>query len=116
MTAPGKLGGSMIPSGSDLLTDGLLVALEAMLSAATALVMAATVPGLPRDLQKKALRQGLGGALVSRIAATMLAVKLIAILWVKLVDGLYLLYLAFAHFSGRADGGAHPGVKKATPM
>ena len=52
---------------SAFLTVGLLVALEAMLSADNALVMAVIVLGLPRSLQKKALRQGLIGAFTFRI-------------------------------------------------
>src|SRR5882672_11395669 len=106
----------MIPSGSDALTVGLLVALEAMLSADNALVMAVIVLGLPRDLQKKALRQGLVGAFAFRIVATLLAVSLIRVVWVKLVGGLYLLYLAYAHFSGRQDANAPRGPKKATSL
>lgn len=101
--------------GSDILTVGLLVALEAMLSADNALVMAVIVLGLPRALQRKALRQGLAGAFVSRIAATMLAVKLIQILWIKLLGGVYLLYLAYAHFASRGDA-QRRGAKKATAM
>src|SRR6185503_11068068 len=48
-------------AGSDLLTVALLVALEAMLSADNALVMAVMVLGLPRRQHKKALRYGLVG-------------------------------------------------------
>jgi YkoY family integral membrane protein len=106
----------MLPSGSNLLTVGLLVALEAMLSADNALVMAVVVLGLPRHLQKKALRQGLAGAFTSRIVATLLAVKLIGILWVKLLGGVYLLYLAGAHFLGRADSGRAHATRPARPM
>src|SRR5712691_6322512 len=106
----------MIPSGSDMLTVGLLVALEAMLSADNALVMAVIVLGLPRKLQRKALRQGLVGAFTSRIAATLLAVKLIAVLWVKLLGGLYLLYLAWSHFYGRGDREQRGQTQKAKPM
>ena len=114
---PGKLMLlSMIPSGSDILTVGLLVALEAMLSADNALVMAVIVLGLPRSLQRKALRQGLVGAFTSRIVATLLAVRLIAVLWVKLLGGLYLLYLAWAHFFGRRDVGQRGQTRKARPM
>ena len=105
----------MFPSGANILTVGLLVALEAMLSADNALVMAVIVLGLPRALQRKALRQGLAGAFVSRIAATMLAVKLIQILWVKLLGGVYLLYLAYSHFASRGDA-QRRGAKKATAM
>jgi len=106
----------MLPSGSDLLTVGLLVALEAMLSADNALVMAVIVLGLPRRLQKKALRQGLAGAFTSRIIATLLAVQLIQVLWIKLLGGLYLLYLAYAHFFGRGEAGHRRAAQPAKPM
>jgi YkoY family integral membrane protein len=102
--------------GSDILTVGLLVALEAMLSADNALVMAVIVLGLPRSQQKKALRQGLAGAFAFRIAATLLAVSLIRVAWVKLLGGLYLLYLAYAHFFGRGEAGERRAPKKAQPM
>ncbi len=101
---------------SAFLTVGLLVVLEAMLSADNALVMAVIVLGLPRSQQKKALRQGLAGAFTSRIAATLLAVNLIRLLWVKLVGGLYLLYLAYDHFWGRSGTGARHTAQKAKPM
>src|SRR5437763_3648146 len=106
----------MFPSGANLLTVGLLVALEAMLSADNALVMAVIVLGLPRHLQKKALRQGLVGAFVFRIAATLLAVNLIKVVWVKLLGGLYLLYLAYAHFFGHEDAEQRRAAQKARPM
>src|SRR6266550_1412516 len=106
----------MIPAGSDLLTVALLVALEAMLSADNALVMAVIVLGLPRKMQKKALRQGLVGAFTFRIAATLLAVNLIRLVWVKLLGGLYLLYLTYSHFWGHADAGARRAANKARPM
>ena len=100
-------------SGSDLLTVGMLVALEAMLSADNALVMAVIVLGLPRELQRKALHQGLIGAFTFRIAATFLAVHLIQLVWVKLVGGLYLMYLAYAHFFSDAGEEGGPAVGQA---
>ena len=106
----------MLPSGSDILTVGLLVVLEAMLSADNALVMAVIVLGLPRNQQRKALRQGLAGAFTSRIIATLLAVRLIRVLWVKLFGGVYLLYLAYAHFFGRSEAGDRRTARKAKPM
>jgi YkoY family integral membrane protein len=102
--------------GSDIVTVGLLVALEAMLSADNALVMAVIVLGLPRHLQKKALRQGLVGAFVFRIIATLLAVSLIRLVWVKLLGGVYLLYLAYSHFRSHGDAGQRRAAQKATPM
>ena len=103
-------------SGPDLLTVGLLVALEAMLSADNALVMAVIVLGLPRHMQKKALRQGLAGAFTFRIAATLLAVYLIRVLWVKLLGGLYLLYLTYSHFRGHPEAHERQAPHRAKPM
>jgi len=89
---------------TDLLTIGLLVLLEGLLSADNALVMAVMVLGLPKREHKKALRYGLVGAFAFRIVATLLAVYLIRLGWVKLLGGLYLLYLSYSHFwSGKTD-------------
>jgi YkoY family integral membrane protein len=85
---------------ADLLTVGLLVVLEGLLSADNALVMAVMVLGLPKQQRRPALSYGLVGAFVVRILATLLAVYLIRIIWVKLAGGLYLAYLAFSHFAG----------------
>ena len=84
---------------SDFVTIGLLVALEGLLSADNALVIAVMVLGLPRAEHQRALRLGLIGGFVFRIAATLLAVYLIRLTWVKAVGGLYLLYLTWSHFS-----------------
>ena len=88
----------------DLVTIGLLVGLEGLLSADNALVMAIMVLGLPRRDQKKALRYGLFGGFGLRVLATVLAVYLIRVAWVKLLGGGYLLYLTWQHF--RQSGGA----------
>jgi YkoY family integral membrane protein len=85
---------------SDLVTIGLLVALEGLLSADNALVIAVMVLGLPKRLHRRALSYGLVGAFAFRIVATMLAVYLIHLAWVKMLGGLYLLYLSYSHFSG----------------
>lgn len=89
---------------SDLVTIGLLVILEGLLSADNALVMAIMVLGLPREQHQKALRYGLVGGFAFRIAATLLATFLIRVAWVKLVGGLYLLYLTYSHFAHRGEG------------
>ena len=57
---------------SDLLTIGLLVILEGLLSADNALVMAIMVLGLPRADHRKALRYGPIGGFAFRILATLL--------------------------------------------
>src|SRR3954464_14407037 len=95
---------------ADFITIGLLVVLEGLLSADNALVLALMILGLPRRDQKKALRYGLVGAFVFRIAATLLATWLIRIEWVKLLGGLYLLYLSYEHFfrGGDADERTKP--------
>jgi predicted tellurium resistance membrane protein TerC len=92
---------------SDLLTIGILVVLEGLLSADNALVMAVMVLGLPPREHQKALRYGLIGAFAFRIVATLLATHLIQVVVVKLLGGLYLAYLAFSHFrsAGRTAGG-----------
>ena len=91
-------------SASDLITIGLLVGLEGLLSADNALVMAILVLGLPKREHKQALRYGLLGGFAFRVAATLLATYLIRIGWVKLAGGLYLIYLTYTHFWGREEG------------
>src|SRR6185503_18169268 len=85
---------------SDLLTIALLVALEGLLSADNALVIAVMVLGLPKERRRAALHYGLIGAFAFRIVATLLAIYLMQLVWVKLLGGLYLLYLAYSHFQG----------------
>lgn len=83
---------------SDFLTIALLVALEGLLSADNAMVLAVLVLGLPKAQQKKALRYGIIGAFVFRTIATLLAVYLIKVGWVKLLGAGYLMYLTYRHF------------------
>jgi YkoY family integral membrane protein len=84
---------------ADLVTIALLVALEGLLSADNAMVLAVLVLGLPKSQQKQALRYGIIGAFVFRGLATLLAVYLIAIAWVKIVGAGYLLFLVYKHFA-----------------
>jgi YkoY family integral membrane protein len=91
-------------TGPDLVTIGLLVALEGLLSADNALVMAIMVLGLPRTEHKQALRYGLLGGFAFRFLATLLAVYLIRLSLVKLLGGVYLLYLTYSHFFGQEEG------------
>ena len=100
---------------ADLLTIGLLIVLEGLLSADNALVMAVMVLGLPKAQHKKVLSYGLVGAFVFRILATLLAIYLIKLVLAKLLGGLYLLYLTYAHFSqsGGADSRRTPPKARA---
>src|SRR5215831_20906806 len=99
---------------SDFLTVGLLVALEGLLSADNALVLAILVLGLPKPDQKKALRYGILGAFFFRTVATLLAVYLIRLGWVKLAGAGYLLYLVYRHFT-TGDAGERQSKKEAKP-
>jgi YkoY family integral membrane protein len=83
---------------SDLLTVALLVALEGLLSADNAMVLAVLVLSLPRHQQQKALRYGILGAFAFRITATVFAAYMIQVVWVQLLGALYLLYLPYQHF------------------
>src|SRR5688572_10178847 len=99
---------------ADLVTIGLLVLLEGLLSADNALVLAILVLGLPRRDQRKALRYGILGAFFFRIVAILLAVHLITIGWVKLIGAGYLLWLSYSHFFGRPEGEDRRAIKPAT--
>jgi len=101
---------------SDFVTIGLLVALEGLLSADNAMVLAVLVLGLPRAQQQKALRYGILGAFAFRSAATLLAVYLISLSWVKLAGATYLLYLVVQHFVFGGDADERRTPPKATPM
>ncbi len=100
---------------ADFLTIGLLVVLEGLLSVDNAMVLAVLVLGLPERQQRKALRYGIGGAFLFRGAATLLAVFLIRLWWVKLVGGGYLLYLVLQHFGGGDSAEARRTPKQARP-
>ena len=100
---------------ADFLTIALLVALEGLLSADNAMVLAVLVLGLPKKQQRKALRYGIGGAFFFRGIATLLAVYLIQLGWVKLGGAAYLLYLVYHHFTGRGTAEERRTPPKAQP-
>jgi YkoY family integral membrane protein len=101
---------------ADFVTIGLLIVLEGLLSADNALVMAVMVLGLPKRQHHKALHYGLLGGFALRVAATLLAVYLIQVSWIKLIGGFYLLYLTFTHFWGHEDPGQRRRPPKARPL
>src|SRR5947207_570932 len=100
---------------ADFLTIALLVALEGLLSADNAMVLAILVLGLPKAQQRKALRYGIAGAFAFRAAATILAAYLITLGWVKLVGAGYLLYLVYRHFFSSGSAEARRTPPKAKP-
>jgi YkoY family integral membrane protein len=84
----------------DLVTIGILIVLEGLLSADNAMVMAVMVLGLPARQHHKALQYGLIGAFAFRIITTLGAFWLIRLAFAKFIGGLYLLYLPYQHFWG----------------
>lgn len=89
---------------ADFVTIGLLVALEGLLSADNAMVLAVLVLGLPKRDQRKALRYGILGAFAFRVLAILLAAYLIQIRIVMVIGAGYLLWLAFNHFRPHGEG------------
>jgi YkoY family integral membrane protein len=99
---------------TDFLTIALLVLLEGLLSVDNALVLAILVLGLPKRQRKQALRYGILGAFGFRILATAFAAYMIQVGWVKLVGGLYLLYLSYNHFFRGGDPTEKRDIRPAT--
>ncbi len=99
---------------TDFVTIALLVALEGLLSADNAMVLAILVLSLPKSRQRQALRYGIVGAFAFRALATVLAVYLISLGWVKLAGAGYLMYLAVRHFTQPGGEGARRAPPKAT--
>jgi YkoY family integral membrane protein len=100
---------------SDFVTIGLLIALEGLLSADNAMVLAILVLGLPKAQRKQALRYGMAGAFAFRAIATLLAAYMIQLGWVKLVGAGYLLYLVYRHFGASHNGSDRRAAPKPQP-
>jgi YkoY family integral membrane protein len=79
---------------SSLLIVGNLVLIESLLSVDNAAVLATMVTKLPAELRKKALQYGIVGAYLFRGVCLFFAALLVRIWWLKVVGGLYLLYLS----------------------
>lgn len=75
-----------------------LLLLETLLSIDNAVVLAILVSPLPEKQQAKALRYGIIGAYVFRGLCLIFATWLIHIWWLKIIGGLYLVWLAFDYF------------------
>ncbi|TKJ87199.1 hypothetical protein PaeCFBP13512_18425 [Paenibacillus sp. CFBP13512] len=72
-----------------------LILLEGLLSADNALVLAVMVRHLPPKQQKKALFYGIIGAYIFRFLAIGLGTFLVSFTAVKVLGGLYLIYIAY---------------------
>lgn len=79
----------------------LLVALEGLLAADNALVLAIMVKHLPEEKRKKALFYGLAGAFIFRFAS-LFAISFLVDVWqVQAIGALYLLFISFNHIFRR---------------
>ncbi len=75
-----------------------ITVLELMLSVDNALVNASLAEDLPPHLQKKAIYAGITLGAVFRVLCLLIASVIIENGIIKLIGGLYLLWLAYAHF------------------
>jgi YkoY family integral membrane protein len=89
--------GSLLSDPSTWGIIGTLIILEGLLSADNALVLAVMVRHLPKAQQKKALFYGIIGAYVFRFLAIGIGTYLVTITWIKVVGGLYLLWIALSN-------------------
>jgi YkoY family integral membrane protein len=85
---------------SDILIFFNIFLLEVILSIDNAAVLATMVKRLPEHQQKKALTYGLVGAYLFRGLALLFAALLIKVMWLKVVGGIYLMYLAWRALYG----------------
>lgn len=77
----------------------ILIVIEGVLSVDNAAVLATMVMRLPQEQRGKALKYGIIGAYAFRGLCLALAAWLITIWWLEPLGGLYLLWLAWGHFS-----------------
>ncbi len=78
-----------------------IILLEIVLSIDNAAVLATMVKQLPKEQQKKSLTYGIVGAYLFRGLALVFASILINITWLKVVGGLYLIYLSYKSLFGK---------------
>jgi YkoY family integral membrane protein len=88
--------------GDDLAAAGFvilnLILIESLLSVDNAAVLATMVMDLPEEQRPRALKWGIIGAYLFRGLALLFASLLIKIWWLKVIGGLYLLYLCIDYF------------------
>src|SRR5919205_3285468 len=75
----------------------LLIALEGLLAADNALVLAIMVKHLPEEERKRALFYGLAGAFVFRFASLFVISFLVDVWQVQAIGALYLIFMAANH-------------------
>ncbi|MEC0369920.1 TerC family protein [Paenibacillus chibensis] len=85
-----------------------IVFLDLILAGDNAIVIGLAARNLPSSTQKKAIFYGTGGAVLLRIAATIIVVWLLQIPWLLLVGGILLIGIAYKLL---ADDDDHTDVK-----
>ena len=91
---------TLIQTGVTVLSLALL---EALLSIDNAVILALMARELKPELQKRALRYGLIGAVVLRLIAVALATEVVKYPWLRAIGGAYLLWLAIKYFLRRGE-------------
>lgn len=89
-----------------------LALLEALLSIDNAVILALMARELRPELQKRALRYGLIGAVILRLIAVAFATQVVKYPWLRALGGAYLLWLAIKYFMRR--GGVEEQKAKKT--
>jgi YjbE family integral membrane protein len=88
--------------------------IDLVLAGDNAIVVGLAVAGLPVEQRRKAIMLGLGGAVLLRIAFSIVALKLLAILGLTFAGGILLAWVAWKLFRDlRAGAGGHRGHGKA---
>lgn len=99
----------------DFLTVGTLILLEGILSVDNALVLAILVRTLPENQRRKALTYGVAGAVIFRVIALLFAVYILKFGAIKLVGGIYLVYISLKHlFLGYLEEGKNKKSERTT--
>lgn len=97
--------------GQALVVIGMLIVLEAILSADNAMVLGVMVRRLPPPWRQRALFYGIAGAYVLRGLALVFATLLIEFWWIQALGAVYLLYIAIRYFVNRAKEKAEREAK-----
>jgi YkoY family integral membrane protein len=87
-----------------------IIILEVLLSVDNAAVLATMVKTLPKSSQKKALTYGIIGAYLFRGLALLFATILLKLVWLKIIGGLYLIYLAFTNIKSNSEEMGHKPI------
>lgn len=99
---------------ADILVIISLVVLEGLLSCDNAVVLALLVRDLPKEKQGKALRYGIWGAYFFRVVAIVLATYILFFWPLKIIFGVYLVWIAAKHFLSDGDHGGEKSQKPKT--